>query len=132
MITVRTIGFVLMACIVVGATSAANAGSTKLKGSDIKRTLLGNKMRFVGTVFGGFSGVIHWTSASKLIVVSGTFGETAVSNARGTWKIDGDRYCRRLEYGDQVDDRCLSIYKTGDRAYKFYYHGLPVSVGTLE
>jgi hypothetical protein len=133
MITVRKIGFVLMACIVVGATSAANAGSAKLKGSEIKRTLLGNKMRFVGTLFGGFSGVIHWTSARELIVVSGRYGKTPIANARGTWKIDGDRYCRRLIYGSQVDDRCLYVYETGDRmTYKFYYGILLISTGTLE
>jgi len=81
------------------------ANFTKLKGSEILSLLPGNSLK--GTDNSG-KYVIYYSSASTMKIIRN--GKKDV----GTWRISGDKYCRRWTKFAKGKNRCLTFYKRGD------------------
>ena len=94
------------ACASAPQPPVAGEGFVKMKGEEIRAALVGNSLDGEDKD-GEF--VIHYPTASTMrIFYQGREDD-------GVWRIKGDKYCRKWNTFGKGRERCVDLYRSGDR-----------------
>lgn len=99
---------------VVAATSAALSGTASAEqlGAAQLRVLLAGKTIALSAPFGSLP--IRYSTGGTMVAKSKAMGLFAgVSEDRGTWRIQGSRFCQRWTVWNGGKEQCFSVTKNG-------------------
>mgnify|MGYP001598997380 CR=1 FL=1 len=106
-----------IAILAIAATDATASGKyQKMKGSEIKSSLVGNSLRGADS-----SGkyVIYFSSNQKMRIVYTGKKKTRIE--KGVWWVMGNKYCRRWEKLGKGQVRCVTFIRNGNRINWVHY-----------
>tara|TARA_R110000850_G_scaffold191351_4_gene318262 strand:- start:726 stop:1127 length:402 start_codon:yes stop_codon:yes gene_type:complete len=81
-------------------------GYAQMSGSEIRTAIVGNTLS--GTDSDGDYMIYYPNSSQMRIAYQGR-------EESGAWRIQGDRYCRRWETFGSGKERCVTMFRKGDR-----------------
>ena len=114
----------ILLSVLAGAASAQEPGAKPLTHGELKELL--SKTRIVQFAFGRAKGTLVLAQDGKASVDGGSW------QAKGTWRIDGDKYCSRYPGIRRGYETCYSVQSTGANTYKLLSTDGDVSTWLVE
>ena len=112
------VALLLVAASLPAAPSGASAQEAGLKGAEIRRLVTGRSANWV-TGDGRYSGTITYRPDGAIDATASVLG--AQMPVAGTWRIEGDRFCRTMRL-DPTPTRCQRVVRApgeGGQVYRF-------------
>ena len=102
----------IVLCSLAGVASAQEPGTKRLTHEELKQLLSKTTIAQFVSLSGRMKGTIVLTQDGTASVDGGSF------QARGSWRIDGDKYCSKYPGLRRGYETCYSVQSTGVNTYK--------------